>query len=243
MEVISISTDTVFSHIMFKKTSPTVKHVKYPMASDPSGAVARAYGVWNSGSGLNRRGRFIINPKGTVMAVEADSGKVLWKTDDSYRGPPILYHDWVMTQTGGGSASATAEAKVFNLLTGKYVMRQHPMTGETIPWTWVRFKGCNTAVASENLLMAIAVVPGAEWMELVVEVRGPEGFPARELAEEVVDTVRFAVLSDRRLRLRGEDKPLERDRIELISKRMADAYIGDAEAEASLPNGEDGEPS
>ncbi len=95
----------------------------------------------------------------------------------------------------------------------------------------------------ENLLMAIAVVPGAEWMELVVEVRGPEGFPARELAEEVVDTVRFAVLSDRRLRLRGEDKPLERDRIELISKRMADAYIGDAGVETSLPNGEDGEPS
>jgi hypothetical protein len=57
-----------------------------------------------------------------------------------------------VTQTGGGSGSATAEAKVFNLLTGKYVMRQHPMTGETIPWTWIRFKGCNTAVASENLL-------------------------------------------------------------------------------------------
>jgi len=87
-----------------------------------------------------------------MVAYRGSDGNVLWKTDDSYRGPPILYHDRVVTQTGGGSGSAAAEAKVFNLLTGEYVMRQHPMTGETIPWTWVRFKGCNTAVASENLL-------------------------------------------------------------------------------------------
>ncbi|MEA3227177.1 MAG: PQQ-binding-like beta-propeller repeat protein, partial [Planctomycetota bacterium] len=87
-----------------------------------------------------------------MVAYRGSDGKMLWKTDDSYKGPPILYHDRIVTQTGGGSGSAAAEAKVFNLLTGEYVMRQHPMTGETIPWTWVRFKGCNTAVASENLL-------------------------------------------------------------------------------------------
>ncbi len=87
-----------------------------------------------------------------MVAYRATDGKVLWKTDDSYKGPPIIYHDRIVTQTGGGSGSATDEAKVFDLLTGEYVMRRHPMTGETIPWTWVRFKGCNTAVASENLL-------------------------------------------------------------------------------------------
>ncbi|MBN2158544.1 MAG: redoxin domain-containing protein [Spirochaetes bacterium] len=76
VEVIAISTDTVFSHIMFKRTSPTVKNVKYPMAADPSGAVARAYGVWQPHSGLNQRGRFIINPQGTIMAVEVLTGPV-----------------------------------------------------------------------------------------------------------------------------------------------------------------------
>jgi len=87
-----------------------------------------------------------------MIAYRGSDGKVLWRTDDSYKGPPILYHDWIITQTGGGSGSAPAEAKVFNLLTGKYVMREHPLTGEIVPWTWVRFKGCNTAIASENLL-------------------------------------------------------------------------------------------
>ena len=70
VEVIAISTDTHFSHWMWKKTSPTVKNVQYPMAGDPSGAVSRAYGVWQKGSGLNQRGRFIINPDGIIMEVE-----------------------------------------------------------------------------------------------------------------------------------------------------------------------------
>ena len=89
--------------------------------------------------------------RGMTVYRETD-GKVLWRTDDKYKGPPIIYHDWIITQTGGGSGSAAAEAKVFNLLTGKTVMREHPMSGETIPWTWIRYKGCNTAIASENLL-------------------------------------------------------------------------------------------
>jgi len=87
-----------------------------------------------------------------MAAYRGTDGQVLWRTDDRYKGPPIIYHDWIITQTGGGSSSATDEAKVFKLLSGKYVTREHPMTGETIPWNWIRFKGCNTAIASENLL-------------------------------------------------------------------------------------------
>ncbi len=91
-------------------------------------------------------------PDKGMTAYRGSDGKVLWRTDDKYKGPPILYHDRIITQTGNGNSSAAAEAKVFDLLNGKYVTREHPMTGETIPWTWVRFKGCNTAIASENLL-------------------------------------------------------------------------------------------
>lgn len=76
VEVIAISTDTHFSHWMWKKTSPTVKNVRYAMASDPSGAVSRAYGVWNPANGLSQRGRFIIDPEGVVQAVEILVGPV-----------------------------------------------------------------------------------------------------------------------------------------------------------------------
>jgi peroxiredoxin (alkyl hydroperoxide reductase subunit C) len=70
---------------MWKKTSPTVKNVDYPIAGDPSGAVSRAYGVWIPGNGLNQRGRFIINPAGTVMGVEILTGPVGRNVDELIR--------------------------------------------------------------------------------------------------------------------------------------------------------------
>lgn len=76
VEVLAVSTDSVFTHWMWKKTSPTIKNVQYAMCADPSGAVSRAYGVWQSDSGLDHRGRFIINPKGFVMSVEVITGPV-----------------------------------------------------------------------------------------------------------------------------------------------------------------------
>jgi len=87
-----------------------------------------------------------------MVAYRGSDGKVLWSTDDSYKGPPILYRDWVITQNNGGTGSAAVEANVLDLLSGTTVMHEHPMTGDTIPRTWIRFYGCNTAIASENLL-------------------------------------------------------------------------------------------
>ncbi len=40
------------------------------MAADPSDEVSRTYGVWQKASGLNKRGRFIIDPRGIIRAVE-----------------------------------------------------------------------------------------------------------------------------------------------------------------------------
>lgn len=86
-----------------------------------------------------------------MTAYRGTSGKQLWHSDESYNGPPILYHDRIVTQTGGSNQTARP-AKTFHLLTGQRVTAKHPLTGEAIPWEWVRFKGCNTAIASEHLL-------------------------------------------------------------------------------------------
>ena len=86
-----------------------------------------------------------------MAAYAGASGEPLWRSTESYDGPPILYHDRIITQTGGSNQKARP-AKTFDLLTGQRVFTEHALTGETIPWQWVRFKGCNTAIASEHLL-------------------------------------------------------------------------------------------
>lgn len=62
-----------------------MKKVEFPLCGDPSGAVSRAYGVWQKDSGLNQRGRFIINPDGIVMAVEVVTGPVGRNVDELIR--------------------------------------------------------------------------------------------------------------------------------------------------------------
>jgi hypothetical protein len=95
--------------------------------------------------------------------------------------------------------------------------------------TWRLF--ASRTDADEPLLALVAVDTGPEWVDLVVEVRGPPRFPCRELAEELVDSVRFAVLSDRRLRLRGEDKPLSPEKVKELADMAASAYIGHPDME------------
>ena len=84
------------------------------------------------------------------MAVfHADDGSLVWeKTDFSYAGPCILHGDTIITNTTSYKQSQGA----FSLLDGSPATIQDPVTGEVFPWRFVRTYGCNTAVASENLL-------------------------------------------------------------------------------------------
>ncbi|HIO77970.1 TPA: hypothetical protein EYG59_05215 [Candidatus Poribacteria bacterium] len=92
---------------------------------------------------------------GKITAYRGSDGKVLWFHDQkegAYYGPVILYRDMVITQSGGGSNSGYPITKALNIFTGEHVTRTHPLTKETIPWQWLRFKGCNSAIASANLM-------------------------------------------------------------------------------------------
>ncbi|MBN1458519.1 MAG: PQQ-binding-like beta-propeller repeat protein [Armatimonadetes bacterium] len=89
---------------------------------------------------------------GKSMSVcSAADGKLLWQNDESYYGPCILHHDIIITQPGY-SPRYSIPAKAFELLSGEVVTCPHPLTGEDIPWGWIRFYGCNTAIGSEHLL-------------------------------------------------------------------------------------------
>jgi len=69
-DVLAISTDTQFSHQIFCEVEPLLKDLKFPLAADPTGEVSKAYEVYIEEAGLARRGRFIINPDGIVVAEE-----------------------------------------------------------------------------------------------------------------------------------------------------------------------------
>jgi peroxiredoxin (alkyl hydroperoxide reductase subunit C) len=69
-EVVTVSTDTQFTHLAWHRDETSLKSVRYPMAADPTGAVSRLFGVYNEATGLDLRGTFIISPDGTLMNAE-----------------------------------------------------------------------------------------------------------------------------------------------------------------------------
>ena len=70
VEVISMSTDSVFSHKVWHETSELIKPVKFTMGADPTGEVSKLYEVYDEESGTAVRGRFIIDPDGILKGVE-----------------------------------------------------------------------------------------------------------------------------------------------------------------------------
>jgi peroxiredoxin (alkyl hydroperoxide reductase subunit C) len=76
VEVLSASTDTVYSHKAWHDTSPSIKKVKYPMLSDPTGNLCRAFGTYIEKEGLSLRATFIIDPKGVVKSVEMHDNSI-----------------------------------------------------------------------------------------------------------------------------------------------------------------------
>lgn len=68
-EVIGVSTDSVFSHRAWLQTSRDkggVEGLRYPLASDQTKDVSRAYGVLIEQQGVALRGLFVIDPEGML---------------------------------------------------------------------------------------------------------------------------------------------------------------------------------
>jgi NADH-dependent peroxiredoxin subunit C len=71
-DIITVSTDTQFVHLAWKKSEKELAAVKYPMAADPTGAVSRMFGVYDEKAGLALRGTFMINPDGVLLNSEVN---------------------------------------------------------------------------------------------------------------------------------------------------------------------------
>jgi alkyl hydroperoxide reductase subunit AhpC len=79
VEVLAISTDSRFTHKMWQEeelSKMVPGGVPFPMLSDPRGLIGTMYNVYDEDTGMNVRGDFVIDPDGTIQAMEALSHTV-----------------------------------------------------------------------------------------------------------------------------------------------------------------------
>ena len=76
VEIMSVSTDTVFVHKAWHDESPAIQKVKYPMIADPTGKLCRAFGTYIEEEGMSLRGSFIIDPDGALKALEVNANNI-----------------------------------------------------------------------------------------------------------------------------------------------------------------------
>lgn len=70
--VVSVSTDTKFSHLAWRNSERLLEKVRYTMAADTTGEVGHMLGVYDHDTGLELRGTFIINPEGRLVSSEVN---------------------------------------------------------------------------------------------------------------------------------------------------------------------------
>jgi peroxiredoxin (alkyl hydroperoxide reductase subunit C) len=69
-DVVTVSTDTEYVHKAWQEHEKELAQVRYRMGADPSGRLARLFGVYDEETGLALRGTFIINPAGVLLNAE-----------------------------------------------------------------------------------------------------------------------------------------------------------------------------
>ncbi len=100
-------------------------------------------------AGSPARDRASDEAKGQMAAWRGADGVLVWRRTFSYMGKPILHGSVIYTE---GSA--------FELLTGKPLEREHPITGQRVPWRYLRHYGCNTPIAGQHLLLFRSAAAG-----------------------------------------------------------------------------------
>ncbi|WP_243311855.1 peroxiredoxin [Fundidesulfovibrio agrisoli] len=85
VEVLSVSTDTKFTHMAWKGSERLLEGVRYKMVADPTGKLSRYFGVYDPDTGLALRGTFIINPDGVLVSSEVNFYNVGRNADELQR--------------------------------------------------------------------------------------------------------------------------------------------------------------
>ncbi|MFI3292747.1 MAG: alkyl hydroperoxide reductase subunit C [Rikenellaceae bacterium] len=85
VEVYSVSCDSHFVHKAWADASDSIRQIQYPMLSDTTGVLARAFGVMIEDAGMAYRGTFVLNPEGEVKLAEVQDNAIGRNTDELLR--------------------------------------------------------------------------------------------------------------------------------------------------------------
>lgn len=85
VEVFSVSTDSQFVHKAWHDTSERIRKIEYPMLADPTGLLARAFGVMIEDEGMAYRGTFVVNPEGKIKIAEIQDNSIGRNADELVR--------------------------------------------------------------------------------------------------------------------------------------------------------------
>lgn len=108
-EVISVSTDTQYVHMAWKRDEKLLENVQYPMGADPTGKISRLFGVYDETTGLALRGTFIISPEGKLVSSEVNFYNVGRNADELAR--KISANDYLSKHTDEVCPSGWTEGK------------------------------------------------------------------------------------------------------------------------------------
>lgn len=85
VEVYSVSCDTHFVHKAWADASDSIRTITYPMLADPTGLLARAFGVMIEEEGMSYRGTFLVNPAGLIKLAEVQDNSIGRNADELMR--------------------------------------------------------------------------------------------------------------------------------------------------------------
>lgn len=85
VDVLVVSTDTIFSHRAWVKSEKLMEGFPYKMLSDHNLETADIYNILDEATGIAWRGTFIIDPDGMVRGIEVTSGPLGRNSDELIR--------------------------------------------------------------------------------------------------------------------------------------------------------------
>jgi len=93
-ELMSVSTDSVYTLKAWKESTESMKNIQFPMLSDSNHKLTCLLGTYDEQVGLTRRGTLIVNPEGTVVHLSVNDflvGRNTWEILRTLKACKFVY--------------------------------------------------------------------------------------------------------------------------------------------------------